>query len=517
MLKTLPNISILYFAWRLKELNVRVRGIYATALAKMLLNEKFNIVHASRKIKNRLKLKNVDIPPDVTIKDLDDRHGVIVLGEYEASKKVYDLLSSKLPEVFTWKSKLPLHSIVKGVVVKVENGRSLIDLSNGLLGGLNEPLNIGEEVIVDIAKPVLPPSNTVAVSRKYTIYGKYVTLIHGLKGKVMVSRHIVDPKTRRNLITLTSLMKIEGDWGIKWRSAAAIGKIDELMLDVQNTLKKAEEILREADKAKISEIVYEGQFFGILGFSYNTKRVLDRERNNVLPTVIGHHMFKSLSNNLTVVTDFSEHLLSRNINSREKLSKALLEFVVSTLNEKSKISIEHVSLFENSIKHLTPGTPYRIEIEDNIVYGVLRRTFKGKGIYDGLMIPKEPGDYDLMEFSTNSYIILHKYFSNKKEFKGIYININTPPEISDEQIRYFDLEVDVIAKSNGETKILDLDKLRRIYEENIITKTIYEKVLEISEEIRKYVSNLNINELSELTLKQLMKNITSIRANLKNI
>jgi predicted RNA-binding protein associated with RNAse of E/G family len=57
-----------------------------------------------------------------------------------------------------------------------------------------------------------------------------------------------------------------------------------------------------------------------------------------------------------------------------------------------------------------------------------------------------------------------------------YININTPVEIYPEAIRYIDLEVDVCIRPNGETKIVDKEKLEKALEKGFVSKTLFEKV-----------------------------------------
>ena len=76
--------------------NVRVRGIYATAISKILYDKGFNICHASKKIKERFGLKETLTPPNVTVKDLEHRQGVLVIGDYEEAKAAYNVLKEAI-------------------------------------------------------------------------------------------------------------------------------------------------------------------------------------------------------------------------------------------------------------------------------------------------------------------------------------------------------------------------------------------------------------------------------------
>ena len=155
-------------------------------------------------------------------------------------------------------------------------------------------------------------------------------------------------------------------------------------------------------------------------------------------------MLKSMDNNMVNLVDYTEYLLSRFISNREKLSEGLMEYLTENLKEHRRIEIEHISLLSNEVKTLAPGSILTVKCSDGEIYGVAKRVFRSRGIFDGLNIPKERGDYDIMEFSTNGYVLLHKYYSKNGVFKGIYVNINTPPEISCGKIRYYDLEIDVV-------------------------------------------------------------------------
>ena len=486
----------------MSTVNVRVRGIYATAISKILYDKGFNICHASKKIKERFGLKETLTPPNVTVKGLEHRQGVLIIGDYDEAKAVYNVLKEVIKPPITYVSKLPFHGIVKGEVVEVKNDVSIVDLGiSGIKGVLREHLNVGDEVVVDISRPLLPPNNIAVLSRNYMIHGKYVVLIHGRSGRVFFSEHITDPKLRRNLKTLASLMKIEGNWGIKWRSAATIGKVDELMLDLQNTVKYANEILSKFDKAKKGELIYAGQFFGIMVFSSENKNRLDEIRSKVYPTVKGHHKYKSLSDELTEIVDYSEYMLLSKPEMADDISEILLRYVYEKAKEKTRIEIEHVSILDNTIKKLTPGQIIKLTVEDNEAYVTVKRVFRSKGVYDGLGVEKEPGDYDLMEFSTKYPVIIHKYFSKNGEFKGIYLNINSPPEIVPGKIRYIDYEVDVVATKN-EVREIDVEKLEKAVKEGILEPSEAEEKLEIARKTSKLLKE-NIEKLEKISIKDL--------------
>src|SRR4051794_31392335 len=82
---------------RAHQHRVRVRGIYATALTRLLLERGF-LVDASPLLCQRLDLRLVQEPPDASIYDRYDRQGVIVEGSVEAVDAVVAALLAELPD-----------------------------------------------------------------------------------------------------------------------------------------------------------------------------------------------------------------------------------------------------------------------------------------------------------------------------------------------------------------------------------------------------------------------------------
>jgi len=484
-------------------MRVRVRGICSTAITKVLLDEGFQVSHTSEKIRERFSLEETRDPPDVTVKDTDPRHGLVIVGDYDCGKRVFEVLKSRFDGSICWVSKLPLHSIIKGEVVEAENGSSVVNLGR-YRGVIDRELEVGREILVDVSRPFLPSDDLARLSTNYTIFGRYVALIHDLQKKVIFSRHIADSKLRQDLMKLTALSKVRG-WCVKWRSSAAIGDFGEMIKDLQDTYKRAEEVMEEGERAEVGEIVYRGQFFAIIGFDKRAKRALDEVRNGVLPTIQNHHSLKSM--NEGEVVDYSEHILRMNIGGRERISEAAMSYIASLMREQGLVHIEHISILSGEIKRLTPG---RVVDSRGDVY-VLKRAFRGGGFLDGLDVRKEPGDYDLMEFSPELPLILHKYHGRAGELKGIYVNLNSPPEISRSGIRYFDVEIDVVASQN-EVKILDEEKLEKAHNLGIISGDMKEAFSSIAKNVQERLSRIrDLNDVSLEDLKACSKHQTISR------
>jgi hypothetical protein len=79
---------------------VKIRGIYTTALTKLLLDSHCSIVYPSIEVLSRFGIKGSDSPTvDVSILDRSDRQGVILEGDPERTAEVVEALRNGLFDV----------------------------------------------------------------------------------------------------------------------------------------------------------------------------------------------------------------------------------------------------------------------------------------------------------------------------------------------------------------------------------------------------------------------------------
>ncbi len=326
----------------------RIRGIYTTALTKLLIDEGFRIVDPSQKIKERFRLSiDYDEPPDINIYDRFDRQGVNAVGGDEALKTFSSILQSTLDDV-----------IIRGSILHSYTGEST----------LNQNRSSEESMI---------PMNI----------------------------------NRGNMISIE--------------------------------------------------------------FPAASKRKLDELRGSVTPTVDGHHYLRACGGRMTYLLEVAEKMLESNV-SRDEVMNLLKESLRSEYPRlNSKIRIEHVKI-DGRIFHLGNAKVVFFDYEEGRIR--LLRVFNRKGIYDGLKIPKESGDYALTDMRIGGWSFRTNYFSSDGEYKGTYINLNTPIELYPGRIRYIDLEVDVCLWPNGTFRRLDLEKLEEKIAEGYISKRLGEIV-----------------------------------------
>ncbi|UCE43601.1 MAG: hypothetical protein JSV57_04385 [Candidatus Bathyarchaeota archaeon] len=101
----------------------RVRGVYSTALTKLLLENGFDIVQPSITLRERFGLDECNESPDLDVDDRFHRQGVQVLGESESINTFRFIVQSRLDDVIVRKWAVTADGIYKGLI-KDEDPRS---------------------------------------------------------------------------------------------------------------------------------------------------------------------------------------------------------------------------------------------------------------------------------------------------------------------------------------------------------------------------------------------------------
>ncbi len=462
---------------------VRVRGITATATTKLLLDRGHVIVQASRVIQGRLGIPLNTAPADVTVKDggLDE---LVVIGfPREAEDVLRDLVDS-LRYVFVWKPCLNLYSVVVARVVEKAGDRCVVELPRGC-GGVEvedcrwEP---GRLVTLSIVKPAVKPWEKPRVASVIRVVGEYVSIIYGSQ-RLSISEHIRDPVRRRELLAVATAAVMGRGLGVHIRSSAAYADPETIAREIKALEEKLRNIIAVAREAGEPSVIYEGELVAVLSLSRPAKEILDKLRSTVVATVNMHHSLKAYGGCLSDIVDYAEVLADKNC-PRELCSKALWNYITAKLSTARKIELIHIKPDGRTLK-LTPGTLETITEADNGYTLRLKRVFRKPGRLDALDIEKNPGDYSETIIHTDKWYIIHNYYRKTGEYIGTYININTPPEILPDQIKYHDLLVDIIKTPGGEMKVVDKEELDEYHAKNIIPEPLYKKALETIEEIMK--------------------------------
>jgi len=350
---------------------VKVRGIYSTALTRLLLDNGFKIVQPSAPIKERFKIvesPGEDSQPDIEITDRPDKQGVIAVGDAAYVERFISILFETL-----------------------------------------------DDVIVRRCPSIHAPIQTT-----------------------------------------------------------------QSILDQTSAIEIVSEVLRETDVS-----LQQRKIRADIEFSGFSKKKLDEIRSTVVPTLSGHHYYKACGGKIAYMLEMAEKLLEKGCPMKE-VEDLFRETIWSEYPQNgAKIGIEHVKI-DGRVFNL--GEARIVELNEYGTQIKLLRVFSTPGVYDGLGVRKEPGDYAVTSMRIGEWSFKTSYFSRDGEYKGTYVNINTPIEMYPSKIRYVDLEVDICMWPDGRIQKIDFEKI----DEMVIVGYVPERLKKIiSENIEVILNDLS--------------------------
>jgi len=443
-----------------------VRGIYSTALTKLLLENGFEIVDPSLPIKERFGLEDNVSPYDLKIEDREDRQGVRAVGKRGPTELLRTILHSNFEDVITRKWPVSVNGVYKGLIKGFDGrGMALVDIGHAV-GKL--PQNQIENpkqttVLVQVERKALGVKNPL-LTTKIKVPGRYAILIP--TNKIGVSLKIRDLEKRLQLVKLGKELAPK-DRGIIWRSAAAKKEPNSLREEVAELARLEKEIVEKAEQMKAPSLVWEGLYYMDVEFPALSKKRMDEIRAAVTPTLTGHHHYKACGERISSTLEMAEKLLEKGTPKEEVENLLQQTFEKEYPSEGTMIEIHHVKL---SGRTLNLGKALLESFEGEKL--CFRRVFKRPGVYDGLGTKKEVGDQAITEAQIGEWFFKTSYYSREGRFKGTYVNFNTPIELYPYGIRYVDLEVDVCVWPNGTTRTVDEDKLEEALKKGIISEKL---------------------------------------------
>lgn len=458
----------------------RVRGVYTTGITKLLLDAGFSISRPTGAIRERFRIEDVPGEEDVSIYDRNDKQGVLVVGKKDAVNNVLQVFRGELKSAIICRFPLDLNSVYKGVVREIKRGRALVDLGVCEREMASYPdMKVGGEVLVQAFYSDL---DGVQLSRRIRINGRNASLV--LNGGIRMSPRIMGLKKRQALFALGMAIKPEG-WGIFWKRNAARQDPNELIGEVEELKKTARDLLRRAEEALSPSLLSFGLNAAEVIFPSLSKERFDDIRGSVVSTTRKHHLLKSSEDAYSFSVDLAESLLESGVDEGtllEGLRKAMLKHGLSV---GALMRIEHTKL-DGRTRLLTPGRITEIAGDGAII---VRRFFRGGGVYDGLDVGKEDGDYALTEVREGSWFLKSSYYSKAGSLKGEYCSVNTPMEVLPGLVRYVDLEVDVVRWPDGRVKVVDFENLKKAYEDDVISRWLFDQAMEKAEGLKEELAS----------------------------
>ena len=490
--------------------NVRIRGIYATALTEFFLGSGFDVVGVSGAIDRRFDEEFPAAGYDVAVETTADRQGVGVEGDPTAVAVVRDTLVDALGrDTFAWPDPTPRGSVFRGRVTETLGGGAVVDLTIGSAGedhadtggpmttdhlasegylpfdNADEHVSVGDEFRVQVTSSSPPwASHRPELDTTIRAYGGVAVLERGREGTTVDT---YDDQAARELAGMTDLLGLEppDGWGLKWTHAATDLEMTALESGLEVAIERADRLEQalstnasagpdEADNGGDKTVGAEND--GIepdemsqtgsarpealaspgagswLWFGRESRFALDDRRRDVTTTMPGHHRIKAGADAAGAGVDFVEALCDPDADDEFPFGTVIDQFGP---HEDDEIRIEHGKP-DGRLITLGAGTVTELETDGTVT---LERTMTGRGSYDGLGVPREDGDVAVTKFREGRWWYPTTYRDESGTPKGTYVNVCTPVEIFPESIRYVDLHVDVVRHGDGTVERLDDDEL----------------------------------------------------------
>ncbi|MCI4438047.1 MAG: DUF402 domain-containing protein [Ignisphaera sp.] len=481
----------------------RVRGVYATALAKIITDAGFELVDVSKKLAERLSIaERSEVPPHATVKDSEeDPNTLVIVGYHDAVLALLEELISRVPfTVHIFDELGPYTTVAVKIAGYDRMGRCIGILGDGrevVIQNIRECME-GAVAVVHIVKPRQRFGNGRAVALPgVAVIRDTLVLLDDKEGKVFFSEHIRD-YDRRSLLSSLSNQVVRQGFSIRWRSSAKSAAVEKIASDLESAINEAMKLRSES----ITEptIVLQGEAIAFLTLSRPAKEYLDSIRGSVAPSAPYHHMLRTCGKHMSACVDFLDRISVKI--PRETMEKEIKESIAKSVVGKDVI-----------LRHEVPGRGF-IEIGPiNILQAtytkfgltlVGRRVIKREGIYDGLGVERKAGDIALTIIPLDEWFIAHMYMDPSGSVKGIYVNINTPPELcpEGEAIRYLDLIMDVAA---GETiKFVDLEEFEEARKRGVIPEDLAYMANETAKRVIESLQTLRetLQQFQALALQQ---------------
>ncbi len=404
--------------------SIRVRGIYATALAALTLDHGWKVVQPTEELRPYTDPDDRFAPFDLDVRDRDDKQGILTVGAEAPLNVLKELFLAELPDAFAYPAPTELGAIYLGVVHKKRSWGYEVDLG-GMMGFLPQteltgPLKKGEAIRVQIQDVA---HHQPIVTTQLSLAGLFAVLSQ--ENGVGVSKEITDSHERKRLLALGRECVANG-WGVIWRTGACGRDARELQGEIKRLQRELQKLEGHPEEG-IPGQLRAGQPTLLFEFPGASKQTLDRWRARLVPTEPGYHQHQ--------------------VDKRAGASPALGDTVAI---EHVKVSTELSVVMSGRV---VEAAPQRVTV---------RREIHGKGQYDGLGVPKELGDYALSEFCAGSWKYETRYYTREGQLKGIYVNVNTPIEIYSDRVRYVDLELDVVQRPGEQASIVDEPDLQDV-------------------------------------------------------
>ena len=372
---------------------------------------------------------------------------------------------SRIPFSLCRYNELGPYTTVVGHIVGERAGQCIVEIPNNRALLVDAQCIPGSKVVAYIIRAALRSNELPILRPGIAVLSDTLALIDDGRSRVSFSEHIRSAERRAELMILAQNVTREGV-SVRWRSSAKSASLDALSQDLESCKRKLQELRKKVQEVTEPSVVSYGEAIALIKLTRPSKEYLDDVRAQVLGTVPYHHTLKTCQypQEAVDVLDF----VSNYVNKHE-MRKAIEKYMQSEVVKLSSLRLKHS---KPDGEEITIG-PIHIEklVEVPLLGTVIvgKRIARSSGIYDGLEVTKERGDVITTIIPTDRWFLIHVYADSSGKEKGMYININTPPELCAplSEVRYMDLYID-IAVVGDDVRVIDEDQLRSAVKRGIV-------------------------------------------------
>ncbi len=436
-------------------MKVKVRGIYSTAISKLLLDEKIEITQPADAIKNALKIDD-ESKPDLVIEDTETKEGVYLYGN--GVEELVKIIKNRLKRSIFYKEEIG--KIYCGIINNTDQKSKSILIS----------LPDDEEGILDMksfwgyvkpgAKILVQSKGTydgkIMLSTQLRIFGDNIIIIKN--GFTKMSRGIHSNEGKTKLYDIAKGLNLK-DWGILWVQGAEDRDESMLKQELEDLQKKESEINEKFNGCNEPSVLYEGMNKYFILFSEEDKNELDKIRKSVMPTIMSHHKLKSAG--YTILTDFAENLMDKF--SDEEITSKINEVLLRYGPTKEKLyRLAFTRLNGTSFK--IDGIVSDIEVKDNEVQklSVKTRSDWGERTYN---LEKEKEYIEVIKNGETERMLV------------------TKPEIFPKFAKVISFDI-TAKKENEEIKVQNEERLSKLGKKDEISKEFVDDLSEVIKEMK---------------------------------
>jgi Ribonuclease G/E len=461
-------------------MNVRVRGIYATALTELFLRADHDVVQASPPIRRRFEASLPVADHDVTLETTADRIGVGAIGDPDAVATAADLLGGVARDALVHPDPAPEGAVFDAPVVDTLDGGAVLDLGDreGYLpyDRTDERVEDGDHLRVQVVE-AMPPwvDDRPELAVDLRAPAGMATLRSDLDGTVVDGRRGAQA---RELAGLTDLVDadVPDGWGVAWSRDAPDAEMDGLRDALAAAAARAETIRGLPDAVEPTRRLAAPLETTWVRFNRECRFALDDVRRGVAPTMPGHHRVKAGSRAASGAVDFVESVCD-DLTGDDPMP---FDAVVAQYGpeEGDRVAIEHGKP-DGRLFTLGRGRVSTLDVEDREI--TVRREMSSAGTYDALGTPRAAGDVAITRLREGRWWYPTVYRGDEGESKGTYVNVCTPIELFPDAAAYVDLHVDVVKYPDGGVEVVDEDELAAAVEAGHLSEPLAGKASDVAE------------------------------------